>query len=177
MAKKKNPNDTLLKNVGQLSNEVAWKDYKHNNAFAYLCKLTPNPDREEIIITHKADEKKMQIPCVYIMVINGVILKIGVAAGTKNKGGFAGRVGSYNCGKTQNRIAGTASTTNYWLLQSLLRMGVECDIYAIYSKPHISHIFGEDFTDWIPSPKGMEGVIISQFERDYGKKPIGNVQR
>ena len=176
MAKKKNRNDDLLEDGSDLQNEVKWSEYEHKKKFSFLCNLEPNKKSKKLVADNVTDSKKARTPCVYVMVVAGRIFKIGVAAGTKGLGGFLGRVGSYNAGAVSNRISGTASTTNYWVLHSLLNIEENVDVYAIFSDVHISEIFGEQFTDYIPTPKGMEGVIIRQFEEKYGKKPIGNTQ-
>ena len=175
MSQRRNRNDIVLKNVSALGNEIRWNKYKNKDCFSYLCKVLPEIENEQLVIKEE-DKKNIRKPCVYVLVIEGYIFKIGKAEGTSSRGGFIGRIGSYNCGKHKYRKRGTNSTTNFWVLQSLLAIGKEITVYAHFSNFKTTKIFGEKKTLPFPMPKNTEGVVIKQFEKAYGKKPIGNTQ-
>lgn len=176
MSRKKNRNDILLEDISQLDNEVVWDEYEYNNRFSYLCKVIPEKEHERLVTADEVTEN-MQRACVYMLIVNGRIFKIGKAEGTMNVGGFSGRVSSYNCGKQKARDKGTCSTTNYWVLQSLINLNVEVTVYAYFPEDATTEIFGETITQPFPTPKAVEGVVIKHFQGKYYKKPIGNTQR
>lgn len=175
MPQRKNRNDIVLKNVSELGKEVRWSKYKNKGDFFYLCKVLPEKENERLVIKEE-DKKKIRKPCVYVLVVGGCIFKIGKAEGTSSRGGFIGRISSYNCGKRRYRKRGTNSTTNFWVLQSLLAIGKEITVYAHFPGFKTAKIFREKKTLPFPMPKIIEGVVIKQFEQAYGKKPIGNTQ-
>lgn len=175
MSRKGNKNDILLENISQLENEVVWDEYEYNNHFSYLCKVIPEVENERLVTADEVEEN-MQRPCVYMLIVEGRIFKIGKAEGTMNIGGFAGRINSYNCGRRKARAKGTCSTTNFWVLQSLLNLEVEAVVYGYFPEDATTEVFGEEITQPFPSPKTIEGVIIKHFEKKYRKKPIGNTQ-
>ena len=138
--------------------------------FQYVCEVEANRDEEKLVITDQVAQD-MQKSCVYVMVIDGRIFKIGTALrGVKN------RIGSYNSGKTKYRIRGTNSTANYWILHSLINMQERVLFYAFYPPTVLCEIFGETIEEPFPSAKSIEGVVIRQFEAKYGTKPIGCIQ-
>ena len=176
MAKKGNRSDNPIRSLEELDNEIAWSQYEYADDFFHICDIVPDKDNERLLMEN-VNEEKIEDPCVYIIVIEKRIFKIGVAAGTKNKGGFAGRLGSYNAGTYKNRISGTASVTNFWVLHSLINLDVNAEVYAYLPKLRRSYILGEMVVVAFPPAKAIEGVIIKKFEQTYGKKPIGNTQR
>lgn len=176
MPQRRNRNDIVLKNVSELGNEIRWSKYKYKDCFSYLCKVFPERKNERLVIREE-DEKNILTPCVYVLVVEGYIFKIGKAEGTSSRGGFRGRISSYNCGKRRYRKRGTNSTTNFWVLQSLLKIGREITVYAHFPSSKTAKIFGKKISLPFPMPKIIEGVVIEQFEQAYGKKPIGNTQR
>ena len=171
---KRNKSDFPLKHLGALSGEVAWAKYEHKSAFKYVCEAAPNRKEERLEVTGKTD--LIQRPCVYVAVIARKVFKIGVASSAKNRGGVEGRVGSYNSGTAANMKAGTCSVTNNWALQTFLNLGEKIRFYGYFPEMKSFRVFGEKVTDASPSPKAIETVLIRQFEKKYGKKPIGNTQ-
>jgi len=105
------------------------------------------------------------------MVLNEKIFKIGVALR-----GIKGRIGSYNSGKTKYRVKGTNSGSNYWVLHSLINMNIVCNFYGLYPPLKPCTIFGVHINEPFPSAKTIEGIVISKFEQDHGRKPIGCTQ-
>ena len=169
--RKSNKADIPLKSVDALANEVAWETYNYKGKFKYLCKIVADCENEKLLIKNAVDES-MTRSCVYVMVINGKIFKIGVALR-----GVKSRVGSYNCGKTTNRMRGTASTTNYWVLQSFINLATDVHVYAYFVPTKRCKIFGEMIEEPFPSAKSVEGVLLKKFIAQYKQKPIGNTQR
>lgn len=169
---KSNKSDEPLKRLNELQREVAWDDYEHRSEFAFVCEATPSerPD-EKLVITDK-DDANLNRSCVYAMVIDGRVLKIGSALN-----GVKSRVGSYNCGTVKFRTWGTCSTTNYWVLQSLLYLQMPVRFYGVFPDLKKCKIFGETFHEPFPSAKKMEKVILQRFVDTYKRKPIGCTQR
>ncbi len=169
--KKFNKTDDPIQDIAELSKEVDWDTYEHKDKFTYLCKVTADRKQEKIIITDQV-AADMARSCVYIMVINGKIFKIGTALR-----GIRARIRSYNTGKMKYRARGTNSSTNFWVLQSFINLEEEVTIYALYPKTQTIEVFGEKIEEPMPSAKTMEGVIIRLFENEYKTKPIGITQK
>lgn len=168
--KKYNKLEEPLEDMSELSGQLAWADYEHADKFAYLCEFRGDRKKERLIIEKQVKEK-MKISCVYIMVIDEKIFKIGAALR-----GMAGRIGSYNSGKTKYRVRGTNSALNYWCLQSFINLNEAVEVYAFFPETKQCSVFGESVYEPFPSAKTIEGVIISQFEEKYKMKPLGCTQ-
>ncbi|GHV16191.1 hypothetical protein AGMMS49938_15940 [Fibrobacterales bacterium] len=171
MAKKKNISESYLKNITQLDKEFDFEDYSHKKDFFLLCKLIPNPEEEKLDIEIIDKEKFDCSGLVYIMVIKGKIFKIGHTINT-----IKNRVQSYNCGKLKFRLSGTASTTNFYVLQSLLALNSEVFIYAFITPTPEYKLWGETYKDSFPVPKRAENILIKEYIGRYGRKPIGCTQ-
>ncbi len=125
MAKRKS--DIILKSVNDLKDEIDYKDFEYKEYFNLLCELVPNNSLEKLEI-NAIDEKNMKNEgLVYVFVIQGKIFKIGHSITPITK-----RVQSYNCGKVEYRKNGTYSTTNYFVLQSLLKINKIVQVYAFF---------------------------------------------
>ncbi len=125
MAKRKS--DIILKSVNDLKDEIDYKDFEYKEYFNLLCELVPNNSLEKLEI-NAIDEKNMKNEgLVYVFVIQGKIFKIGHSITPITK-----RVQSYNCGKVEYRKNGTCSTTNYFVLQSLLKINKIVQVYAFF---------------------------------------------
>ncbi len=125
MAKRKS--DIILKSVNDLKDEIDYKDFEYKEYFNLLCELVPNNSLEKLEI-NAIDEKNMKNEgLVYVFVIQGKIFKIGHSITPITK-----RVQSYNCGKVEYRKNGTCSTTNYFVLQSLLNINEVVQVYAFF---------------------------------------------
>jgi hypothetical protein len=91
---------------------------------------------------------------------------------------FIDRVSSYNCGKNINRIHGTASTTNWFILQSLLKINKEANIYYFQPEPlRKIYLWNEEYIATKPSYKIAENIVIKEYIKQFGKKPQGNTQK
>ena len=139
MAKSKsgfNKLDDPLKNVSALNEQISWEEYDYKNKFEYVCEIKANANEERLEFVDQVEEN-MNRSCVYAMVINGKIFKIGAALR-----GIKGRIGSYNSGRTKYRTKGTNSGTNYWVLQSMIKMNVNINIYAHFPPTEKVEILG-----------------------------------
>lgn len=174
-----NKTDIIL-NWKDLDEEIYIDNFKEGmHYFTKSFQLIPNIEKELIEINYdilneemidKANNKK---GFVYIMVIEDKIFKIGQTTVT-----LKDRIGSYNCGKKKNREKGTASVTNYFILQSLLKINKVVDIYTYYLPTFNLDLFGETITNISASPsKIAEGIIIKRFEKKFNRKPIGCGQK
>ncbi|MBE8182639.1 MAG: restriction endonuclease [Candidatus Portiera sp.] len=128
----------------------------------------PNKEKEKLDLKEieGGDIKKKGL--VYIFALNKKIFKIGHTITSIKK-----RVGSYNCGTRKYRERGTNSTTNYFILQSLLNINRKVNVYAFFPVHPKYEIFGEKFQDSYPAAKTAEKKIIKHFEDIHKKKPIG----
>ncbi len=125
MAKRKS--DIILKSVDDLKDEIDYKDFEYKEYFNLLCELVPNNSLEKLEI-NAIDEKNMKNEgLVYVFVIQDKIFKIGHSITPITK-----RVQSYNCGKVEYRKNGTCSTTNYFILQSLLKINKIVQVYVFF---------------------------------------------
>lgn len=107
------------------------------------------------------------------MVIKNKIYKIGSCTT-----GFKARVGSYNCGKQKARNKGTCSTTNYFVLQTLLNFNVPVEIYGLFSKREMTFMFlGSEIKEAFPSAKNMKNILLVKFKKKYNKLPIACAQQ
>lgn len=173
MVKKKNRNIVLLKKIEELSKEIIFDDFEYKEYFEHICDLIPDKENEklniELINIEKTEQKE---GLVYVFVIDKKIFKIGHTITS-----FKKRIQSYNCGKTEYRISGTNSTTNYFVLQSLLNIGKRVNIYAFFPKQPTYELFGNEYQDSFPPSKRAENIILNEFLVKHKKKPIGCTQR
>ncbi len=167
MAKTKNRNIVLLKKVDDLNNEPDYNNFQYKEHFSLLCNLLPNKENERLDIQEIGNNQFNEEGLVYAFVINGKILKIGHTITSIKK-----RIQSYNCGKTEYRISGTNSTTNYFILQSILNINEVVNVYAFFPDKPFYILFGKEYKDSIPSSKKAEKIILESFD----KKPIGCTQ-
>ena len=171
MAKSKNKNIVPLKNIDELAQECAYEDFAYKEHFDLIAKLHPNNDKEKLELEVIDEAKCQDKGFVYVFVIESKIFKIGQSISNIKE-----RIQSYNCGKTEYRINGTNSTTNYFVLQSLLKINKEILVYAFFPQKPKYEIFGQVFEDSYPPSKKAENIIITDFIKKHGKKPIGCTQ-
>lgn len=167
---KSNKMEEPLKRMAQLDGEVAWDDYEHRGKFAFICEAAPERMDEKLVITGK-DDSNVNRSCVYAMVIDGRIFKIGSALN-----GVGGRIGSYNAGRMKYRGRGTNSTTNFWVLQTLINLAKPVRFYGVFPPLRKCEFFGETFREPFPSAKAVEKVVLQRFVDTYGRKPVGCTQ-
>ena len=164
MKKLKNKNITPIENIGELDNEMNYIDFIYKEYFIHLCNLIPDKNKEKLNIEYIDQDKKNVEGLVYVFIINDKIFKIGHTI--KN---ITDRIRSYNCGKTEYRINGTNSTTNYFILQSLLKIGLLVQVYAFFPEKPKYKIFGTDVSSSLPPAKKAEKIILESLT----KKPLG----
>jgi hypothetical protein len=172
MAKNKSRNIQLLKSVKDLKNEISFSKFDFKKYFSHLCDLIPDKKNEnlEIKVVDKNNIQKKGL--VYVFVIEGKIFKIGHTINN-----IIDRVQSYNCGKTEYRMAGTCSTTNYFVLQSLLNINKIVKVYAYFPNLPKYKVFGKKFQDNFPVYKRAEKEILKFLMDKYKKIPIGCTQK
>lgn len=174
MAKvKKNKNEVLVTAAEIDAITFMLDDLEFKDEFRFLCKLHPNVARERLEIVDAVNEKAFNIrrpALLYIFSIGGKILKIGASMTS-----LKGRIGSYNCGTLSNRLRGTCSTTNFFVLQSLLKYGQDIDVHLFFI-PTVNHdVFGTSRE--IPhNPKYWENVILAKLKKE-GRLPLFCTQR
>lgn len=173
MAKKYNKNDQPLSDFKDIKQEIAYDKFSYKDNFFYLCDLKPqNKDEKLVIINTQNANKLEQEGVVYIFVINKKIVKIGSSISS-----IKGRINSYNTGKRQYRMHGTNSTTNYFILQSILNINKNVKLYAYFPKQQEYEIFGEQGQSSFPPPKMVEKKILTDFKKQFHKLPIFCTQR
>ena len=123
MAKKKNRNIQIIRSFEELRNEIDYDDFEYKDYFSLICNLIPNREKERLDIEAIDVDACQDHGLVYVFVIKGKIFKIGESITPIIK-----RIQSYNCGKIEYRINGTNSTTNYFVLQSLLSIGEKVQV-------------------------------------------------
>ncbi len=168
-----NISERVLRSVNALNNEIRWQDYLDKKRFTYYCDLLPDHKYERIVIDNIQDDNLTGVEgFVYVFVINGRILKIGQSITS-----FKGRVSSYNCGKQKARDKGTCSVTNYFILQSLLKINKTVKVYLMVPDHRDWKLFGETGTVSFPPVKIWERKLLERFQKKHGKSPIGNSQK
>lgn len=172
MARKKNRNIQIIKSFDELRNEIDFAEFEYKDYFSLICNLIPNREREKLEID-VIDASACEDPgLVYVFVIKGKIFKIGESITPITK-----RIQSYNCGKIEYRINGTNSTTNYFVLQSLLSINEVVQVFAFFPDQPEYELFGRKYKDSWPVAKRAENIIINDFINKHNKKPIGCTQR
>ena len=163
----KNRNIVLLKTTDDLKDEVSYNEFEYKDKFIHLCNLIPNKDKEKLDIEFVDENSIKNNGMVYIFVIDEKIFKIGHTITTITK-----RVQSYNCGKTEYRIAGTNSTTNYFVLQSLLNIGEIVEDYAFFTEKPEYKVSGKAYKDGAQPAKKAENIIITDFIKNHSKNQL-----
>ena len=173
MSRKKNKNIIPISKMDELINEVNYNDFEYKKYFYHLCNLIPEIEKEKLNIEYidKSNKENDTFGLVYIFVIEDKIFKIGHTINSIKK-----RIESYNCGKVEYRIKGTNSTTNYFVLQSLLKINKIINVYTFFPENPQYKIFGKIFKDSFPPSKRAENEILKNFIKKYNRKPIGCTQ-
>jgi hypothetical protein len=172
MAIKKNKNIIPIKSTSELKEEIKFDEYEFKKFFNLLCYLIPNPALERLEIEVFDVNKIENEGLVYVFVIDDFIFKIGHTITSIKK-----RVQSYNCGKTEYRINGTNSTTNYFVLQSLLKINKKVSVFAYFPNHPTYEVLGNKYTDSHPPSKRAENILMEAFIKKYNRKPIGCTQK
>ena len=175
MAKKYNKNDEPLKNLSALKAEISYDKFPYKSDFIYLCDIVPDKKNEKLEVRSvDADNDKYlkRIGLVYIFVIKNKIFKIGSSTTS-----IVDRVASYNTGKQKYRMHGTNSTTNYYILQSIINIGEIVNVYALFPGKSEYEILGTRGEDVFPSAKVVEKMILTEFSNKFNRLPIACTQK
>ena len=158
-----NKNDEPLKNLSELDANKSYDQMPHKDKFFHLCNIVPDQKNKKLEVnTVNADNDKYikLLGLVYVLVINKKILTIGSSTNS-----ILDRVGSYNAGEKKNRKSGTASTTNYYILQSIINIGEVVNVYAHFPPMKKYELFGEEGEDVFPSAQVVKNRILTDFKK------------
>lgn len=169
---KKTISISTVKSLNELENEIEYADFEFKKYFKLICYLIPNRNKEKLEIEEVDSNACRKDGIVYVFVINNRIFKIGESINS-----IIHRVQSYNCGKLDYRLRGTCSTTNFYVLQSLLNIDTKVEVYGYFPEQPKYTVLGKTFKNSKPPSKTAENLIIKNFEKKYGKKPIGCTQQ
>ena len=191
----RNTNDNPF-NIDDILEQPLLKEFKFKgvNDFKYICKLKANPmiiNKDNLTKTNEKispinfsnqnakDILYNSIGIVYILTCQidskEYIIKIGSSRNT-----FSDRLDSYNCGTVTYRKSGSASTTNYRILQSLVATRKEFNLYLLdFPDDTTSYKWYGITSPVFPSSRcfAYEYILINQYMEQFnGQKPLGNVQ-
>lgn len=172
MSKKPNKNDVPLSSLGALRGEVLYSNFEFKKHFVKLCLINPDVANERMLVKTVDADRCKEKGLVYVLCLNKRIFKIGCTITQ-----FEKRVQSYNCGRQAFRDSGTCSTTNYFILQSILKINRPVTVYAYFPKMMKYSIFGRRGEERFPSPKAVEKEILRRFQQRHSRVPIGCTQK
>lgn len=158
-----NKNDKPISNV---DGSFSLEEFDFVDRFVKISTLKPLISKEKIeadIIYDKRYSSRRGI--VYVFVIDGKVVKIGSSTTS-----MKARIQSYNCGKQAYRDSGTCSTTNYFVLQSFLKINKPIDVYGFFPESIVVDVFGVDEEVSIP-PKIYEKNILKHLKEE-DKLPV-----
>ena len=167
--------DKLLERVEQIGDKFIWEKFTCRKYFKHVCVIEPkiiDENKRKLVVVGSPSQKDMNRACVYAMVVEGRIFKIG-----QTSVGIKKRIESYNSGQKSFREAGTTSVTNYWTLQSLTNIGENIDMYCLFPEEKEYVCFKVSGKTAFPPAKNIEKIIINKIEEKHGEKPIGCTQR
>jgi len=159
-----NKNEKIISET-DLTDQVIFSSFKHRGFFTFLCDLIPERHKERFVIQNQVPGLVKKRGVLYAFELNGKLIKIGSTTTS-----FKDRVQSYNCGKKAYRKSGTCSTTNYFVLQSLLNINKPVRVFGYFPKEIKIDVFGTKETIALP-PKRFEKKLLTQLKKD-GKLPI-----
>ena len=162
----------IINSIDELTNEINYSEFEFKEHFKHICNLIPNQSLERLDLMVIDENGCNREGVVYVFVIDGKIFKVGESINN-----IKARVQSYNCGKLEYRLKGTCSTTNFFVLQSLLKINEPVYVYAFFPDEPEYEIFGKKFKSSRPPSKTAEALIIQDFVDKHEKKPIGCTQK
>lgn len=161
-----NKNDQPL---NEIDITIPVDDFPYISHFKKIGDIKANELTESLVIKNKEKCFESDKELVYLFIIDGYIQKVGSTTTTMKK-----RIQSYNCGKQAYRDSGTCSTTNYFVLQSFLRINRDIEVYAFFpeKKKMQVDVFGDIIEKelYIPS-KEYEKKILTEL-KSRGAMPI-----
>lgn len=170
---KVNKNESPIRTIREIKNEVKWDEYEYSSLFTHYCDVEPNFDNERLEIVHIHEYNLVDVKgIVYVLVVENRIIKMGQSINE-----FSSRLGSYNSGKMAYRARGTNSGANFFMLQSLLNIKKQVNVYLLAPNHKKWEVLGETGTEPFPPAKIWERILLNKFKSKYGKLPIGNTQK
>jgi len=151
-----NKNDKPITSFDEIK-KISFSTFNKKYNFTKLCTLIPDKENERLIIKDLGEDKR---GLVYAMVCNDILLKVGSTITSMED-----RIKSYNCGRKKFRENGTCSTTNYYVLQSLLNLGMDIEVYVFYPEEIKVNVFGEEVHTSVP-PKLYEKSILRSLKEE-----------
>ncbi len=169
-----------LTTFNELNNEIDWESLlletpdKTNitpKDFILLAIGTPNKEKESLTMEIIDDKYNTEQDLIYVLVIEGKILKFGKSITTMEK-----RILSYLTGKNsyRNKAKATNSASNWFILQSLLSIGLKVHIYGIFIPKTQGSFRGWEYQNRVS--KEIEKILLDNFKKKYHKSPIRNRQ-
>lgn len=161
-----NKNDNPLLEIDKTIHISDFDEIKYFNKIAVL---TGSPEEEKLVVKEILDERySFKKNVLYIIVIKDYIQKIGSSTNSMKD-----RIRSYNCGKKEYRKQGTCSTTNFFVLQTLLQINEDIEIYGFYpeTKEQEFDCFGELIEIEVSVPSKTYEKNILEKLKTKGKMP------
>ena len=169
-----NRNENLITKGEIKGVKLTLDNFGYKKYFKFLCTIRPNLKQERLEIKNAVDKKNFNVHTknglVYVLVMDNKIIKVGSTITP-----FQKRVSSYNTGKMKYRISGKNSTTNWFCLQSFLKINKDIDVYAFFPKQESANVFGA-VKHIEPNPKHWEREIFTKLT-EQGNRPIFCTQR
>lgn len=159
-----NRNDMPIHEADTL-HEMSLDDFEYKDHFSFLCTLIPETENERVVIQETNEPYIERKGILYLFVLENRILKVGSSTVS-----FKERVSSYNCGKQAFRDNGTCSTTNYFVLQSLLNINKPIEVYAFFPESIEMDVFGTTEEISLPA-KRYEKRILTEL-KDSNQLPV-----
>jgi len=131
----------LMKNEDPLfnisDNILNLDNFELIDKFKKICQLKVDLKNEKLVF-EKEEIYLYKEGLVYLFIIDNNIIKIGSTIKS-----IKDRLISYNSGKKSYRKSGTCSTTNYFVLQTLINLNKNIDVYALFMDNIKIDVFGE----------------------------------
>ncbi len=159
-----NKTDIILSKK-DIVDQMNFKDFSHKGHFLFVCDIVPFKKEEKIIISNSNTSLVNKKGILYVFVLEGEVIKIGSATTS-----FKDRIRSYNCGKKAYRDKGTCSVTNYFVLQSLLKIDEIVKVYGFFPPEIKMDVFGEEEIIALPA-KRFEKKLLTSLKKQK-KLPI-----
>ena len=164
-----NRNDRIISDK-DIIDQMDFDSFEDKDKFSFLCDLVAEKKRERLVIQNANPDLIEKRGVLYIFVLDNKLVKIGSTTTS-----FWDRVQSYNCGKKAYRTRGTCSTTNFFVLQSLLNINKIVKVYGFFPGEIELDVFGERERISLPA-KRFEKKLLTLLKKK-GTLPIMCTQR
>ena len=159
-----NRNDRIISGK-DIVNQMDFDSFESKAKFSFLCDMVPEKKRERLVIQNANPDLIKKRGVLYALVLDNKLIKIGSTTTS-----FKDRVQSYNCGKKAYRENGTCSTTNFFVLQSLLNINKIVKVYGFFPSEIEFDVFGEMESISLPA-KRFEKKLLTLLKKK-GTLPI-----